>query len=1791
MAQKIFELKNKGMLRDLSISKSSNEYAYDNRNIRITPLDHDTLLSISNERGPKKVNNITLTGTPLGHCVLNRYLIVFTTDGQKDYIYRLLLKEDNSWTQEVLYEGNLNFNTENPIETLGLYESEAIQKVYWVDGRNQPRMINILRSYKDEFGQFLDDPKFDFVTIFNSGLEVSIDKQFSGTGVFPSGVIQYYVTYYNRYGQETNIVYSSPQMYLSKEQSGSSPEDSVNCSFSLKFSHVDTDFDYMRVYSVIRTSYNGTPQLNIVGDIDLSDFIDGADASVSIIDNGVYSESLDPTILLFIGGIEIIASTLTQKDNTLFLGDIQNLTEIYDEELAVLIGNLRSSPDRDDYIKFVMSQTGSGFDIPVANTTGYYPYLSQLNYPSDRIKTFKGGETYRIGIRFFTKSGSYSSIYWLGDIFNPYYPQEYSGGYHRPVLEVILPNNIITYLNSSSTRYSQYQLYMAEATQSDRCVIAQGVLCPTVFNMRQRVNNAPFTQSSWFFRYINGQKANGHYEQITPMAIDVTIPEGEGGNIDFKIVGNSTSVEIQGICNNAPITIDYDEESSSIDESKTSYELWIGSTIWGQLTRGNGGHINATIYWYDREGNNTSIDNWATDNWTEAAAALYPVEEILREIQEKGIPKSVLPSEASLISFFQTGCNTHGKGGKNRASYFFYSNSGGLTADFNDRKIFKGTTANTPDLMKNNYINKYGNNFYVDTSILTFHSPDIDINSLDNYSDYHVRIVGYAPITSNIANFNINASAPYNGIRTTYSKIFSTPANTPDANYEGICAFPLWQDATVDKTDTLYWMYPWHKTGSISKIEIMDESDPENPVSTGEYYSVLENKTWANMYFSGKTVFRNKVVNPTSGEDIGWKNLNDTGGVPQDNIRLIRGETDAAYVYTQNGQTYTYYGNIDTVLPFNSDNVYPILNTGAENAASSEDAVLTSMYAQVTAYDAVSMAYRSTPHALVTFNDVYRDGQLYRSCLPAFGTSDISNTLEGDLPWGEYLNEDYPYYNLMTYSQNIPQFQLKESSGNTFTVFEDDLDAWNTYVQPMLDSGDDVYMVYMDEDGTNHIVKITDYETIKVQLNPPAFSVGIARSEEDNNMALITIDINNQDGVGEWRIELRDSESGEMVYSDTVEYSEPNHIVIDNESGVYFASNYTVSIKAIGKNSSYLDSEFATKTITHEFLDCIPSILILSSSDTSGSVTVKSSQSWALEETTESAGSTISYNEISVPGIQLLTDMVTQPTVKVTGTEITIQESCYFNDIRFGKTWEWNITTNTVVPPAGSSSSYLSSGVGWSPDADDANSPIIYMAEIYRDYDSNTAYGGTDIYALKNNTFIPIGERHAIDSTPSYGSEGDTFFQRWDCLKTEPYAEGKENNIIEMMSFMVETYKNIDGRYDIRRGLMDNLGTDSTNINFINDVYSQPDNFITGQVLDDKSSLDKFPTQITWTKTKSLNEDIDTWTNITLASVLDMDGDKGRVTALRRLGNTIVAFQERGIAEILFNTRTQMATTEGVPIELANSGKVDGKRYISDKIGCINKWSIVETSTGVFFIDNVNSSISIFNGSNVQSLSNAKGFKAWMQEHNTTLLWNPVDFDNFIGFYDRANDDVYFISAEEALCYNEMLGEFTSFYSYEETPIMATVQDKFIAVRDSSLWEMHEGSYNNYFDTIKPFSMTYKVTPDPYGDKTFTNIEYKADVFDVDNILMPELTFNTLEVWNEYQGGLVELDFKTPVLSNLKRKFRTWAAYIPRDKQGKDNPYGLNRIRNPWIYLKLEMNENLENTRMEMHNLVVRYLE
>lgn len=84
MQKKAVVLQNRGMNRDISISKANGSSVFENHNIRITARDHDTLITVTNERGNKEINlGGQIQGKLVGWNVLNGKLILFTHKEQE----------------------------------------------------------------------------------------------------------------------------------------------------------------------------------------------------------------------------------------------------------------------------------------------------------------------------------------------------------------------------------------------------------------------------------------------------------------------------------------------------------------------------------------------------------------------------------------------------------------------------------------------------------------------------------------------------------------------------------------------------------------------------------------------------------------------------------------------------------------------------------------------------------------------------------------------------------------------------------------------------------------------------------------------------------------------------------------------------------------------------------------------------------------------------------------------------------------------------------------------------------------------------------------------------------------------------------------------------------------------------------------------------------------------------------------------------------------------------------------------------------------------------------------------------------------------------------------------------------------------------------------------------------------------------------------------------------------------------------------------------------------------------
>jgi hypothetical protein len=153
--------------------------------------------------------------------------------------------------------------------------------------------------------------------------------------------------------------------------------------------------------------------------------------------------------------------------------------------------------------------------------------------------------------------------------------------------------------------------------------------------------------------------------------------------------------------------------------------------------------------------------------------------------------------------------------------------------------------------------------------------------------------------------------------------------------------------------------------------------------------------------------------------------------------------------------------------------------------------------------------------------------------------------------------------------------------------------------------------------------------------------------------------------------------------------------------------------------------------------------------------------------------------------------------------------------------------------------------------------------------------------------------------------------------------------------------------------------------------------------------------------------------------------------------------------------------------------------------------------------------------------------------------------------------------------------------SYEETPYMFNINNSFYAIKNNKIWKQFAGDYNSFYGENKPYSITVISNPDSFYDKIFNTVEFRADTWDNDRLL--NTTFDTLEVWNEYQHGKSNLSNIFGKSSPLKRKFRVWRANVPRDSHNMRD-----RIRNTWAYIKLE-HKNPSNYKTEFHDLMVHY--
>lgn len=1655
-----------GMNMDISPSKRPNTLSYQIKNMRVTLEDSNTLMSWTNEKGTQpleiysktiyesthRLEPYVIEGQVLGTCVLNDFLILFVhIKDSLDCIQGISFKGPIPLGY-TFYRGNLNFQLDSKFETLGIYENEIVQKVYWIDGVNQPRVINIAGNLERIFDG--NESQFDFIPADTSDTRITIKKG-QGLGTFKAGTIQYFFTYYNLNGQQSNIFYQSPIYYVAQNSIGSEVDKQVSCYFDIQIQNPNPNFDFIRVYSVQRSSVDTAPLASIVKDIQIPN--QEGERFITTQDLGTSNTGMEYSELLFMNNTPVIPSTMDSKDNTLFLGNLK-YGEVEDEFLKTYF----VVQNQTDCIEFRYAP----FNLTQETGDTVYPYTNQLSLPSESILGFKGGETYLFGFQLQDTKDRWTSIIPLGNVKNDLYPKYYyveSERTYKTLLVKAYPTQefiqkLTDFKKTSKIQYKAIRFSIVQKSPAQRNVICQGIVNPTVYCYENRINGeAPFAQASWFFR-PQMRKPSTDYITKADTAVN------EGGILEFRHFAALGNTGHKG------------------EKLGTLYS----SSVIGQS--------NAEIQGMFRE---------------------YPQ---LIDITEANEGQNSIKSSATM-------------------------------------------------------------NFGVDASIVTLNSPDIEFSSttqalIDRNEDLHFSIVGYSVVKTTLSDYEMqlenNSFHNYDSNR--FYRIFpnlNKKSNTSNPEVPAAGQVSVWGTKTLeysvdkitkDKNDdssdlesivnkgltgqlSYNMVYPWQR--STSAIE-------QNTPPTGmEWGGPIKTKILSNNRVCGDTVYLTK-------ENRWSPDLGITG------VQFCDDTTKMVKIEGCYDVPYTYYGQVDTLLTAEAYDFPRYVYAPKFEYQSEKD--------QINELQFDSQGLILTSASLVS-PKLDPDNWSLRDVIKKLDNNKTDIEIN---PFKDPIRMKYkssahvvfafrPYRNADVILPVIADTALPEYYGSPIEESQENVDYWKA--KPLWRAKS--FTLPGPAEGSRFLTNTSENYIEFVFSDNPA--------EYCNSF------------LSEGKYKWGSSGRKECIIINRIE-------PVEGVEGLYTAWGWYVYMHYWWKKPRWYD--FATLGISYAYSGydnemedyLMPGTTTFKNQDQNGKYVAL----YSLEKCPNSAGYTI-----------LLTDKQFKARKLV---DLTVSSS---NQEFQGKSYSskvLNINSN--------------------------HDGVLYIGELT----SKAPELSVTDYDLGTYTWqIASNDCSLTDLAVGIELYGDSYFQRYDCLKTYPYTDEDPNQIVEIASVMLETYINIDGRWDRNRGLISNNNITNTNFNLINNAYSQQ-NTNTQSYITDSSSLQKtYPNTVTWTLTKVLGEEVDKWTKLTNTSMLDLDGDAGSLTKILNFQNTLLFFQEHGMGVIKYNQNVAMQTNTGLPVELANSGKVDGKEYLNKVIGCQNKDAIIMSKQAVYFLDGNTKSIYLIGQAQDMIAPKSLSDNAFV-----TYLRNQ-DMSTAKFFYNRYKQDVYFVFDNyelPCLTYNEQAQQFTSFYDYTPS-FVNNIGSICYHIKNSEtpmIWMQNMGDYNYFYNKDNdlqyfPFYMTVVANgheQEAVQDKIFNNLEFRSDSWDKQGKLLDD-TFDELIAKNEYQFGVNSLtqygrvqtnmaaktgtQLSKDIPSTLKKKFRVWRANFPRalnvfsqvylpDVSGnlKDSSIweevralpeqqimsSRDRIRNPWTYVTLR--KNAPNTdKLVLHDMIVYY--
>jgi len=340
---------NQGLDQDSSKNKYDNTHYFSAENIR--PITQDGLSSGAIENVLGNLRRLYsydgVSHFVIGYTVIRDHILLFTTTNNTsvpngsstDRIWKVAISSietltgtnyftlDDDWfhlTGNLIYTGNLYFCTGNKIRSVGRFESDLIQKLYWVDGYNNLRHINTIYNADTNDLTVLSLDKLEVISDF-----AITRPELEGfeSGNLRTGKVHYTYQLYILNGGETvfspmshliNITESNEQASNTDNYQGSNLDVVTGKAVRGKIDISSLGYNRIRIVAVHYTTLQGDPEIRIVEEKDISP----AGESISFVDAGQSLGNLTLEQIRILGTYLFVPKEIAVKDNILFPANI-----------------------------------------------------------------------------------------------------------------------------------------------------------------------------------------------------------------------------------------------------------------------------------------------------------------------------------------------------------------------------------------------------------------------------------------------------------------------------------------------------------------------------------------------------------------------------------------------------------------------------------------------------------------------------------------------------------------------------------------------------------------------------------------------------------------------------------------------------------------------------------------------------------------------------------------------------------------------------------------------------------------------------------------------------------------------------------------------------------------------------------------------------------------------------------------------------------------------------------------------------------------------------------------------------------------------------------------------------------------------------------------------------------------------------------------------------------------------------------------------------------------------------